>query len=212
MNTDDPPEDPPPPQAAARGPYHSRLRARQKAQTTDLILDAVGTLLHRADLSTVTMAEVARVAEVTERTVYRHFPTREDLLEAFWRWEMAQTGGAEVEAPSSLEGFLASMRQLFENLDSQEMLVRAVLASPEGRRIRQPTSEQRLARLQEFLAAELPGLPVARRLQLAAAIAALSGLPSWLYMRDICGYDGRAAGEAASYGIRLMIATARATA
>jgi len=52
-----------------RSGYNSPLRARQKEQTGVLILSAVAAILRSSVLSAVTTAEVARVAEITERTV-----------------------------------------------------------------------------------------------------------------------------------------------
>ena len=46
--------------------YQSPLRARLKEQTSLIILDAVGTVIRNGDLAAVSVAEVARVAEVTE--------------------------------------------------------------------------------------------------------------------------------------------------
>jgi len=65
-----------------RAPYQSTLRARHKEQTSRLILDSVGAIIRRADLAAVSIAEVARVADITERTVYRHYETRDDLIRA----------------------------------------------------------------------------------------------------------------------------------
>ncbi len=194
------------PEETAR--YSSPLRERQKEQTRTLILEAVATILRRADLAAVTMASVAETAEVTERTVYRHFASRDELLSAFWRWEMARGGGEAIAAPASIDAFLETMRQLFLSLDADEGLVRAVLAAPEGRAIRRETSQQRLALMVEFLRPITPALTETERHRAASAIAALSSIPSWLYLRDVSGYDGAAAAEAATLGIRWIIAGA----
>jgi AcrR family transcriptional regulator len=55
--------------------YVSSLRERQKADTRALILETVERSL---------LAAVAREAGITERTMYRHFATRGQLLEATW--------------------------------------------------------------------------------------------------------------------------------
>ena len=64
--------------------YASPLRERQKADTRALILETVERLLTGRSLGELSLATVALEAGVTERTVYRHFETREQLLEATW--------------------------------------------------------------------------------------------------------------------------------
>ena len=62
-------------------PYTSTLRQRQAAQTRELILDAVTSLLGDRRADEVTTRDLATAAGVSERTVYRHFPDRDALLE-----------------------------------------------------------------------------------------------------------------------------------
>ncbi|MBL8554130.1 MAG: TetR/AcrR family transcriptional regulator, partial [Phenylobacterium sp.] len=66
------------------------LRDRQREETRDQILRAVGRQLERGDLEDLNFAEIAREAAVGERTVYRHFPTKEALLGAFWAWMQSE--------------------------------------------------------------------------------------------------------------------------
>src|SRR5271163_4271009 len=113
--------------------YNSPLRARQKQQTHDLILSAVATILRIADLAAVTFGEVARVSEVTERTIYRHFASREDLLRAFWKWQLEKSGGLNVIAPATIDELMSNIKRLFASLDEDEGVIRAVLSSAEGR-------------------------------------------------------------------------------
>ena len=70
--------------------YVSNLRDRQKAETRDQILAAVGRKLETESLEDLSFAEIASEAGVGERTVYRHFPTREALMGAFWAWLQTQ--------------------------------------------------------------------------------------------------------------------------
>ncbi len=60
------------------------LRDRQREETREQILRAVGRQLETRSLEDLNFAEIARDAGVGERTVYRHFPTKEALLGAFW--------------------------------------------------------------------------------------------------------------------------------
>ena len=66
------------------------LRDRQREETREHILRAVGHQLEQGPLEDLSFAEIAKDAKVGERTVYRYFPTKEALLGAFWAWMQSQ--------------------------------------------------------------------------------------------------------------------------
>jgi len=55
------------------------LRERKKRQTRDAIAAAAMELFQARGFEEVTVADVARAADVSEKTVFNHFPTKEDL-------------------------------------------------------------------------------------------------------------------------------------
>lgn len=81
-------------------PPMPNLRDRQREETRAQILRAVGRQLETRSLEDLSFAEIARDAGVGERTVYRHFPTKEALLGAFWAYMQSQAfGQAERSKP-----------------------------------------------------------------------------------------------------------------
>jgi AcrR family transcriptional regulator len=56
------------------------LRERHKQQTRQLIFEAASDLFVEHGFDAVTVAEVARAADVSEMTVFNHYPTKEDLF------------------------------------------------------------------------------------------------------------------------------------
>jgi AcrR family transcriptional regulator len=61
------------------------LRERKKQQTRALIADTARRLFAERGFDRVTVAEIARAADVAEKTVFNYFPTKEDLF--YYRME-----------------------------------------------------------------------------------------------------------------------------
>jgi AcrR family transcriptional regulator len=84
------------------------LRERKKQRTRELIAETARRLFVERGFDGVTVAEIARAAEVAEKTVFNYFPTKEDLV--YWRLEAfeAQLLAAIRERPagtSALDAF-----------------------------------------------------------------------------------------------------------
>lgn len=56
------------------------LRDRKKRETRETIMRAALKLFARRGFDAVTVAEIARAASVSEKTVFNYFPTKEDLV------------------------------------------------------------------------------------------------------------------------------------
>jgi len=61
------------------------LRERKKHRTRALIAETARRLFTERGFDAVTVTEIARAAEVAQKTVFNHFPTKEDLV--YWRLE-----------------------------------------------------------------------------------------------------------------------------
>jgi AcrR family transcriptional regulator len=61
------------------------LRERKKRQTREAIAETARRLFSERGFERVTVAEIARAANVAEKTVFNYFPTKEDLV--YWRLE-----------------------------------------------------------------------------------------------------------------------------
>jgi AcrR family transcriptional regulator len=117
----------------------SGLRERKKEQTRQLIADTARELFAKRGFDAVTVAEIARAAEVSEATVFNYFPTKEDLvyrrLESF---EAELLGAVRDRAPgeSALQAFgrfVLQPRGLLAAKDADEQLLaitRTIAESP----------------------------------------------------------------------------------
>src|SRR6185295_8932661 len=61
------------------------LRERKKERTRELIAETARRLFSERGFEQVSVAEIARTADVSEKTVFNYFPTKEDLV--YWRLE-----------------------------------------------------------------------------------------------------------------------------
>jgi AcrR family transcriptional regulator len=84
------------------------LRERQKQQTRQLIFETASRLFAERGFDAVTVAEVARAADVSEMTVFNHFPTKEDLCFAgmeFFEERLLDAVRGRAAGVSALEAF-----------------------------------------------------------------------------------------------------------
>src|SRR5258708_25631387 len=61
-------------------PAELGLRERKKQQTRQQIFDAAHRLFAKRSFDSVTVAEVARAADVSEVTAFNYFPTKDDVF------------------------------------------------------------------------------------------------------------------------------------
>jgi AcrR family transcriptional regulator len=102
------------------------LRERKKQRTRALIGETARRLFAERGFDAVTVAEIAREAEVAEKTVYNYFPTKEDLfyhrLEAFEE-ELLATIRERAPGETVLEAFRRfqlAPRGIFAKLEADE--------------------------------------------------------------------------------------------
>jgi AcrR family transcriptional regulator len=106
------------------------LREEQKAATRARIVRAVSDLVAEEHPAAISVPAVARRAGVGVATVYRYFPSKEELLDA------AASGAVTPEAgrlPTSFDELGPTLHAAWNELADQLPLVRNQFASPVGR-------------------------------------------------------------------------------
>jgi AcrR family transcriptional regulator len=117
------------------------LRERKKQQTREAIAETARSLFVERGFENVRVAEIARAADVSEKTVFNYFPTKEDLV--FWRLEAFEEeilGAVRERAPgesalAAFRRFVLTPRGLIDESDpaARELLLgitRMITSSP----------------------------------------------------------------------------------
>jgi AcrR family transcriptional regulator len=149
------------------------LRELKKRQTRELIAATAWRLFADRGFERVTVAEVARQAQVAEATVFNYFPTKEDLF--YHRLETFEAGLVEaVAAREAGEPALAAVRRYLlasgglltqaaaGDADARQRLRtvnRVIAASPALQAREQQAIARSTDRLAELLAAETGAAP-----------------------------------------------------
>jgi AcrR family transcriptional regulator len=173
------------------------------AQTRERILDAAMAALQKEGLEALTIAQVAKDAGITDRTIYRHFQTREDLLKAVWGRMQSRIGLGGY--PQTVEALLAAPAALFPRFDAQEGAVRASMYSPAGREVRASANQARHQAMQACVAEALPDLDAAARRRRAAVIQMIGSSHGWACLKDYWGLDTGEAARAAREAIAILL-------
>jgi AcrR family transcriptional regulator len=183
------------------------LREQHAEATRERILSAVAELLEAGQAGELTMPGVAAASGVSLRTVYRYFPTRDQLLEAAGRWigdELFQH-----PYPADLDAAADQFQVHCANFDQRPGLVRALALSQLGQEVRGYRRRERLEAIRRALRAEVGELPEEELRRAEAVLAYLHNMLAYTSLREESGLSGEEIGEALGWAIRTLVADLR---
>jgi AcrR family transcriptional regulator len=137
------------------------LRERKKQRTRELIAETARSLFAERGFERVTVAEVARAAEVSQQTVFNYFPSKEDLV--YWRLESFE------------EELLATIRDRAPGESALTAFGRVLLAQRGLLASDDPDARERLTAITRMIV-ESPALLAREREVFAAYTASLAAL------------------------------------
>jgi AcrR family transcriptional regulator len=182
--------------------YRSDHRMRQAEQTRQCIVEALVEQVvhsHRADFSIV---EVAERAGVSERTVYRYFPTREDLVQAIDEHFAAMPA---PRAPESITEFCDRIAELYDWFADHADYVEAAHVTGLGRELHLRSRARRGKNARHSIERMLAPLSETERRQAFAVVRCMFGSANWRALRDEGGLTNDEAREAARWVARLLV-------
>lgn len=186
--------------------YHSPLRERQAAATRRAILEAAAELILSDGLTDFSMREVASRAGVAERTVYHHFPSRQELLDGLNAWVTEQLEERRLQAdPREIEDLPGRVAAIFAAFDEIGVPARAMARLSASQGMRSEGYRERTAAFRERFADVLDTLPADQADRRFAVLRHLVSSTTWLTLRDEFGLEGDEAARAVSWALETLL-------
>ncbi len=188
--------------------YSSPLRERLAQETRQLIFEGAIRLMENGSEEELTIAAVAKVAGVSERTVYRHFPSKEELLEASWRWSRERMGFGTF--PKNPDELVEMLPRVYDSFAKHGKLMHGYLYSQAGRRMQCEMEPLRQAGISASLAEVTAGLSAADIRNAEAVIQLLYSGRGWSGMCENWGLTSAEAAQAATWAVQVLVRELRA--
>jgi AcrR family transcriptional regulator len=183
------------------------LRERHAEQTREVILKALAEQLAKDGFSDFDIPSLARRAGVSVRTVYRHFHSRDALLEGLADWVNSQI--TPFPRPASVDDLAELPEALFAAFDEHETILRAQSATDQGRALRAEGRRQHLRMYEEVLSGVTAELPPEEARAAVAVITYLLSSLAWRTMREEFGLGGADSGKAVAWAVGVLLADLR---
>lgn len=191
--------------------YHSELRAQQAEATRSRIIEAAMRVM-AGGIATLSIPDVAREAGVSVPTVYRHFGTKRDLVDAIYPYLASRAGIEPIDVPKTVDEFREMVRNVFGRLESLGELARVAMSSPASDEARRSQMPARQAMSRQFVATVMPHGSATDRERLSRVLLVLTSSSGMRMWRDQQGVPVDTAADDIHWLIRTVLsATERGT-
>lgn len=165
--------------------YHSPLREQQAKRTRIQILDALVDLVSEQGAADLSIRDLAIRSGVSQRTVYRHFPDRQALLDGLVDHVGELADWSDLDGlDDGATGLASAVRDVWESFDAFERQTRVlVLLNKDPDRLAHSTIA-RGASINRAIANGYPHLNFEEAKGVAGIIRLLASSHSWLRFRD----------------------------
>jgi AcrR family transcriptional regulator len=194
-------------QTASEG---SAADAGDSPSTADRILGALVDVILEGGLPGFSVQHVADRAGVSHRTVYRHFPTREALLEGLREAvgrRMDARGG--VDLPRDLADIPRAVISNFALFSRDARAVEAGVRFGVGAALETRDRKRRSKRFRELVKSSVRGIADADAAMAGAVLRQIASSRTWLALRE-AGLSDEAATRAATWATSVLLDALRA--
>lgn len=182
--------------------YDNTFRAEQAEQTRTRLLHAARDMMAEQQRQPLSMSAVAARAGVSEPTAYRHFPSRDALLEALATLHAQELGQPPLaEVPADLPLNMIALSQYFGR---NAAWLRSAMANPHTAEVRASGRKRRVGALRVMLAPRLSHLEEREREVALASLLSVMRLETWNFITGH-GLDDDEAGRAMAWAVQAFL-------
>jgi AcrR family transcriptional regulator len=193
--------------------YDSPSRRAHAEETRTGILRALVDLIVEEGPGTISIPQVASRADVSVRTVYHYFPTKEALFDGLtdaMPSMVATPDDAVPTYPRSPAELADGLPAIYRYLEANRRMFRAMAVSELGSRVASSRQPERLGRMDLALADFRDRLDADQYRQLRGVIGLMASFDGFDALTDIWGLSRDEAAGAAAWAVRVLAETARA--
>jgi AcrR family transcriptional regulator len=195
---------------STRRSYESPTRKEHAELTRTKIVEALMDLLIEERPVSISIPAVAARADVSVRTVYHHFPSKEALFDALPEASRRQgtVEMADVSSPAEMAGVA---RDVFAYFEGSEPLFNAMRMSEASARVRSALDRRAVERTARALAPWAPRLDPASLERLQGVVGSLLSYDMYRSLTGRYGLDRDDAADAVAWAITSLADRARRT-
>jgi AcrR family transcriptional regulator len=186
------------------------LRDQQAEFTRQILMEAAKRVIENHPVDEFTVQKVAEEAGISHRTVYRYFPSRQELLDAFTDWMEDEVAPIKPPRPEQANEIAPAVKIAFDRFDQYAPYFRAgILLANRGEPIQPHRQKDRDQMIRDALADVLDPLEPEQAEEAYAVIRHLLGAHTWQVLHDRFNLrDGRS-GRAVTWAMEILLEALR---
>jgi len=181
-------------------------RELTKELTKEVILRGLADVILEEGVHEFSVQAVADRAGVSHRTVYRHFNTREELLEGLSLWLDNRLADLGLPGePADTAEILDALPRIFAVLDKEDRMSRAMARIGLTTEIETERRSERTQIIRERIREIAPDLDETEFEDSFAVIRSVASAQQWFILREQFGLGGDRSGPAATHAVKVLM-------
>jgi AcrR family transcriptional regulator len=182
------------------------LRDQQAEFTRQILMEAAKRVIENYSVDDFTVQKVAEEAGMSHRTVYRYFPSRQELLDAFTDWMEDTVAPIDHSLPDQTDEISPIVQSAFDRFDRYAPYFRAgLLLANRGEPLQPHRQKERDQLIRQALADELDPLEPEQAEEAYAIIRHLLGAHTWQVLHDRFELQDGRSGRAVTWALEVLM-------